>query len=488
MQINELVEEAYLESRTIEYKGIIEEGKGKDGKPIEIGWLKTLVAFANTEGGTLFVGVEDKTNKVVALDQKQADRTILMIHRQIRERIEPIIDYDISTIVIKTSTEPRYIIKVEVKANKNLPVALHDKGMLGIYVRNYGRTDLATQEQIRDLVLMSDNTPFDTAYGEEEYKENDYHTLRSVAHSRDVEINEKLLISRGIISSDRKTSRGMKLFKDSCNDTRTKIVMTAWPSVTKGSDVVNATEEYVGNLLNGIECATSFIRNHSVNGYKKEEESRVEYFSFPARSVTEGIVNAIGHRNYYIQGSQIEVNIFKDRLEITSPGSLLGVRELHNEKNISSIIPRRRNDVICSILEICRYMEERGSGFDKIESDYEKYGENYRPYVSADATSFTLTLPDLTFGGETFSATDEVTDVYVEVALEGKNDLRILSFCYNAPRTVREIAEHLGMTPSTYFRGKIISRLVDAGLLKEMISDKGKKFLANKDKVFRKGM
>ncbi len=86
MLINDVVDNAYLESKIIEYKGIIEEGKNKDGKQLEIGWLKTLVAFANTDGGVMFIGVEDKTHKVVALDQKKADKIILMVHRQIRER------------------------------------------------------------------------------------------------------------------------------------------------------------------------------------------------------------------------------------------------------------------------------------------------------------------------------------------------------------------------------------------------------------------
>ena len=58
--------------------------------------------------------------------------------------------------------------------------------------------------------------------------------------------------------------------------------------------------------------------------------------------------NAVAHRNYFISGSQIEINMFKDRLEITSPGALLGVREIEKETRISSIIPRRRNEVICS--------------------------------------------------------------------------------------------------------------------------------------------
>lgn len=486
MQIDEIIDEAYLENKTIEYKGIIGEGKDKTGKPIEIGWLKTLVAFANTEGGSLIIGVEDKTHKVVALDQKSADKIILMIHRQIRDRIEPIIDYDISSIVIKNSSVPRYIIKVDVNANKNLPVALHDGGLLGIYVRNYGRTDLATQEQIRDLILMSDNTPFDTAFTDEDYNENDYRILLDLASKRNTKINKKLLISRGIISASDKVSRGAKLFKDSCNDPRTKIVMTLWPGTTKGGDIISATEEYVGNLLEGIEKSILFVKNHSVNGFKKEADTRVEYFSYPARSVTEGIVNAVGHRNYYIQGSQIEINIFKNRLEITSPGALLGVRELHREKDIASIIPRRRNDIICSILELCRYMEEKGSGFDKIESDYESYGEEYKPYVSADSQSFTLTLPDLTSTGDRISDESVQPEVYAEIALEGKNDLNILSFCYNASRSIREVAEYIGVTPSTYFRSKVIARLVSTELLKEVHTENGKKLITNKEKVFLK--
>ena len=486
MLINEIIEEAQLESTTTEYKGIIEEGKSREGKILEIGWLKILVAFANTSGGTMFIGVEDKSHKVVALDQKQADKVILMIHRQIRERVEPVIDYDISSIVIRESESPRYVIRVEVKANKNLPVALHDHGMLGIYVRNFGRTDLATQEQIRDLILMSDNTPYDTAFLEEDYRPEDYQILVKTASARGTEIDEKLLISKRIISGERKLSRGALLFMDSCTDLRTRIVMTVWPGITKGGDIINATEEYTGNLLGGIEKVLNFVNNHSVNGYKKEDETRTEYFSFPARSVTEGIVNAIGHRNYYIQRSQIEVNIFRDRLEITSPGSLLGVRELHEEKNISSIIPRRRNEVICAVLEICKYMESRGSGFDKIESDYEPYGEKFRPYISADASSFTLTLPDLTRENGVALQTQDEPDVYTETALEGKNDLKILSFCYSTPRTVSEIAKYLDVTPSTYFRTRVIARLVSSGLLREMKSGNHKSLTANKERVFLK--
>lgn len=467
MQIEELINEAHLESLTIEYKGIIEEGKGKDGKSLESGWLKTLVAFANTAGGRLIIGVEDKSHKVVALDQKSADRIILMIHRLIREKIEPIIDYDVDSIPVKSSDGFRYVLSVDVKPNANLPVALHEKGMLGIYVRNYGRTDIASQEQIRDLVLMSDNTPYDRPFGEDIYRSEDYTKLGDIVSERGCDINEKTLISRGIISTEKKLSKGALLFADAYDGDRTRLVCTQWPGTTKGSSVINASEECSGNILDTIERAIEFVRNHSVNGYKKEDDRRIAYYSYPLRSVTEGIVNAVGHRNYYIQGSQIEVNIFTDRLEITSPGALLGVRELHHEKNIADIIPRRRNDVICAILELCRYMEEKGSGFDKIEADYSGYDEMHRPFVSSDSNSFTLTLPDLTFKGGVISERSGYPEVYAEVALSGKNDNRILSFCYGEERSAREIAEYVGVTPSTFFRKSVLARLVEAGLLIE---------------------
>lgn len=84
--------------------------------------------------------------------------------------------------------------------------------------------------------------------------------------------------------------------------------------------------------------AITFIQSHAVNGFRKTDEGRVDHYSYPARSITEGVVNAIAHRNYFIKEIQIEINMFKDRLEITTPRTLLIVHALKKEKNISSII------------------------------------------------------------------------------------------------------------------------------------------------------
>ena len=142
--------------------------------------------------------------------------------------------------------------------------------------------------------------------------------------------------------------------------------------------------------------------------------------------------------------------------------------------------------MICAVLEICSYMEEKGSGFDKIEEDYSGYSENYQPYISADASSFTLTLPDLTWQGGISESSNSVPEVYTEAILSGKNDLHILAFCYSRKRTAKEIAEELHIQPSTYFRQSVLARLVDQGFLLLSKSEKVSFYQSNPNQVFLK--
>lgn len=479
MYIEELLKGINLEDKNTEFKGIIKEGKSDKGKSLEIGWLKTLVAYANTEGGKLYIGVEDKSHKIVALDHTTADQVIRMVHKQIKDRVEPNIDYDIRSIAVDTYLPIRYILEIYVKPNKNLPVAIHDGGLLGIYVRNFGQTDLANAEQIREMVLNSENIPYDKPFSELQFDKANFSRMYKRFQEIGSTINIKELQSIGFISQDNKVSKGALLFADSCQDERTKIVATEWPSIDKKGDIVTASSEYIGDLLGAITFAITFVKEHSANGFIKTGTGRKEYIAYPVRSVVEGIVNAIGHRNYFIQGSQIEINIFTDRLEITSPGSLLGIKNLAKEKNISSIVPRRRNEVICSVLNICKYMEEKGSGFDKIEADYENHADIYQPFISSDATSFTLVLPDLTAQGIISEDENSLPDIYVDGVIEGKNTIKILSFCYTAARTTSEIAEIIGLKPSTYFRNKILGALVSKNLLYEIPNGRTNMYKSN---------
>lgn len=397
--------------------------------------------------------------------------------------MEPKIEFDFNPVPITNENGTRYIIKIDIHPSSILPVTLHEDNLLGIYVRHYSSTELVSPLEIRDMVLLSDNNPFDSAFTENRFSMSDFSSLFNMYREKNgSELTEKALVSIGFMSEDGRLSRGAELFRDNYDGERTKLVCTLWPETTKGSLSVYDAQTCTGNIFECLRTALDFVMNHSINGFKKEDVGRKDIFSYPARSVTEGIVNALAHRNYFIQGSQIEVNMFKDRLEITSPGSLLGVPELRKEKNISSIIPKRRNEVICLVLCCVRLMESKGSGFDRIEQDYRGRRDSFQPFISSDESSFTLTLPNL-MSRYGVLGDDSVPEVYAYDRDLEKSDRDILGYCYSRGRTAAEIASYLGVEPSTYFRKKVLASLVDDGYLLTDSSQRALRYSANLNRI-----
>ena len=481
MTIEELVPGINIEDVNTEFKGILEEGDNQ-----EVGWLKTLAAFSNTDGGKLYVGVENKTHKVLALDHTTADKVSLMVNRQIRNRLQPVIPYDIQAIPVRSGKGSRYVLEVTVSKSSEVPVYLHADGLLGVYIRLFGETVLASPEQIRDMILMSEQVPYDRPLTDADFSEEDFSSLFHYASENKIRLSAKTLVSGGFMSGDKKLSKGALLFSDHPQNEKTKVVATVWPGLDKGSSLVLASKEFFGGITAGIQFATEFVYNHSVTGFRKETGGRIAVYSYPERAVLEGVVNAFAHRNYFLDGTQIEINIFKDRLEITSPGSLPGVRQLQHETDIASIMPRRRNEVVCNVLVLLHLMESKGSGFDKIEEDYRAAAEKQKPFVTTTSDSFTLTLPDLTYAGGVVAENDPNISVYTDALMSGKHDLAILAFCYRQAHSAKEIAEKLGLKPSTYFRKNVIAPLVEKGYLQTDNSARAERYIANKEKVFVK--
>lgn len=252
--------------------------------------------------------------------------------------------------------------------------------------------------------------------------------------------------------------------------------------VSKGANEFYKTQEIKGNLINELKEILNFVESRTANGFIKKDIGRVDLISYPRRSLVEAIVNALAHRNYFISGSQTEVNLYKDRLEIISPGSLANSKWLKDEKNLASILPIRRNEVICDTFYILKLMDERGSGFDKIEEDYKPYGDKYAPFASANNQFFSLTLPDLAHKGGLIMY-NEFPPISTSEPLKGKHDLKILSFCYNKAKSVSEIASMLKINPSSYFRSNVNERLVNEGYLLAIQDESFSKYFTNHNLV-----
>ena len=169
--------------------------------------------------------------------------------------------------------------------------------------------------------------------------------------------------------------------------------------------------------------------------------------------------------------------MFRDRLEISSPGSFYQGAPIGKTYDLSSIISKRRNELICGILVMCKVMETAGTGFDKIVEEYSHADQRHKPYIYSASDHFTLVLPDLTYdiGIATFAEAIE----YVPIANETKYDSKVLSFCISSAHSASEIANHLGISDSTYLRKKVLGNLVQQGHLIETKSSWKKMYLAN---------
>lgn len=185
---------------------------------------------------------------------------------------------------------------------------------------------------------------------------------------------------------------------------QSKIVCTKWKGLTKGviSEDAMDDKEYTGSIISLLENADLFIKNNSKQSWKIVGMDRIELEDYPATARREAIVNALIHRDYQILGSEIHIDMFDDRLEITSPGGMLDGSLIQNLeiKNIPSV---RRNVIISDIFSRLHYMERRGSGLSRIIESYSDC--ETKPKFISDSLSFTVIFPN-----KSYSKKDEGTD------------------------------------------------------------------------------
>lgn len=141
----------------------------------------------------------------------------------------------------------------------------------------------------------------------------------------------------------------------------------------------------------------SFIRRNNRTLWYKEPMQRIEIPQYMERCVMEVVVNALAHRDYLIQGSEVHVDMYDDRMVIYSPGSMPEGR-LIQTMNLEDIPSVRRNPVIADIFAQLGYMERKGSGMGKIINPIKAlpyFEEKMLPSFFSDRAQFTVTFPNM---------------------------------------------------------------------------------------------
>lgn len=119
--------------------------------------------------------------------------------------------------------------------------------------------------------------------------------------------------------------------------------------------------------------------------------TREERSDYPYKAVREVLVNALIHRDYQVLGSEIHIEMFDDRMEISSPGGMANGRRIQ-DMDLRHIPSMRRNQFISDVFSRLHYMERRGSGIDRIMTSYAECAQ--KPVFYSDSTFFLVTLPN----------------------------------------------------------------------------------------------
>lgn len=373
----------YIEASHVDYKERLEEKKPRS-------WLKSVSAFANTEGGRLIFGVKNEPREVVGLENPQA--VVSRLTELIKVRIDPTPRYRVREVEI----EGKSCVDLEVQDGPAYPYYYAFDGSHTAYVRHGDQSEEATSRELNELILQGMNQTFDALPSS--YRVGDVSFTLLAATFKNLKKEdfdlEKDLPSAGLVTDDGQITNGGLLLCDQGVLKQSRIFCTRWKGNYKGSieeDALDDKEFQGASLITLLQNAEDFVRNNSKNPWSIRGMTREERSDYPYKAVREVLVNALIHRNYQILGSEIHVEVFDDRLEITSPGGMMNGRRVQ-DMDIRHIPSMRRNQVISGVFSRLGFMERRGSGIDRILNSYVEVAQ--KPTFYSDSDFFIVTLPN----------------------------------------------------------------------------------------------
>ena len=353
---------------------------------------KEVIAFANTNGGVIYIGIDDK-GKLIGIDN--VDETYTRLTNGIRDAIAPDV-----TLFVRYILQNNKVIQIEVGEGSYKPYYLKSKGMKpnGVYVRQGASSVQASPDQIRRMIKDSDGDVFEemrTATQELSFEEAE----RAFKRYK-VDFSEEKYIVLGLrnIHDDQYTNLAM-ILSDQCQHT-TKIAVFG--------DEANITfkdaKEFGGSIFKQLDDSYAYLMlcNRTAATFKGLE--RVELSDYPEDALREALLNALVHRDYSYSGSII-INVNDSCIEFISLGGLLpGL----SADDIRSGISQPRNRKLAEIFHRLRLIESYGTGIRKIYALYKDCA--LQPRIEVTTNTFKLVLPNMNVSGAVSESMPETTE------------------------------------------------------------------------------
>lgn len=352
------------ESEHIEYKTLMTDDIYKE-----------VIAFANTDGGTVYIGIDDQGN-VIGIDN--VDETYTRLTNGIRDAIAPDV-----TMFVRYILQENQVIKIEVGEGSYKPYYLKSKGMKpsGVYVRQGTSSVQASSDQIRQMIKESDGDTYEDSRSLEQ--ELTFDAVKTAFNRYGVEFSVEKYRALGITQNDMYTNLAL-LLSDQCHHT-TKIAVFKDEFCTEFRD----SKEFGGSVFNQFENAVNYLALCNKTTSTIKGVVRTDKQDYPEEAIREALLNALVHRDYGFSGSII-INVNDRKMEFISLGGLIpGL----STEDIRVGVSQPRNKKLAEVFHRLRLIESYGTGIRRIFKLYENCP--VQPSIEATTNAFRIVLPNM---------------------------------------------------------------------------------------------
>ena len=421
-------------------------------------WCKSVSAFANTLGGSLIFGVSD-SGDITGLENADGDAE--KISEIIKTRLDPIPEFQLKF----HNDNGKIVIILKIFKGEETPYYYSGDGVLEAYVRVGNESVKATATELKRLVLRGRNTSYDSQVST--YKVEDYAFSKLRERYKKwtgSSFDDKDLVSFGLSNEQGYLTNAGALIADESPIRWSRLFCTRWNGLNKSGGTIDAFDdaEYEGSVISLIDNGEAFIKRNARMMWRKTANSREEMPEYVERSYHEALVNALAHRDYLVNGSEVHIDIYDDRMEIYSPGGMPDGSVIQDRDPLT-VPSTRRNPVLADVFNRLGYMERKGSGFGKILSGYEaqiNYDERKKPSFRSDRYQFTVVMPNLNYNAKTGINNMDDAKVDANDAKVDANDIKnkqvsnqLLELMKdNSKITQSELADSLGISRRTVQR------------------------------------
>ncbi|MCL2865324.1 MAG: putative DNA binding domain-containing protein [Lachnospiraceae bacterium] len=342
---------------------------------------KTVVAFANSDGGAIYIGIQDDG---IIIGVADVDDTILRTMNAIRDAIRPDV-----TLFVECGIEVmegKEVVVVTVQRGTACPYYIGKKGLRpeGVYVRRGASTVPATETVIRNMIQETSGDCYETARSLEQ--QLTFEKTAAYFEKKKVAFGEKQKISLGLVGIDGTYTNLALLLSEQCQHT---IKLAAFEGSKKV--VFKERKECSGSLLVQVEEAYQYIEQYNRTRAEFKGLERVDRRDYPEEALREALLNAIVHRDYSFSASTL-ISLFDNRIEFVTVGGLVKGMAL-NDIMLGVSILRNRN--LANIFYRLNLIEAYGTGVPKIIESYDDLVQ--KPRFDVTDNAFKIALPNRNF-------------------------------------------------------------------------------------------